>query len=274
MKKTFDKTEIRLASFDIDETIYTDGRRDGTYEEFMSTAVSSAMVRLSQTGIKTVLATGRGHYSLPRCIMDLGIFRYAVCNNGTIVWDFEKDCPVLWRPFDSKLVYGLFKLLPTLTDTYYATFDKEYRRDPKNWHQLTQKQRSVELFNVLAKNSHNVFKVGCRFNSIEAAEQAAIKIREKFDVEAFVVEHIYLEITPKGVHKGNGLAVLCKHLGVELSNVIAFGDSGNDVDLFKLVRYAVAVENGQESAKKAADYIAPGVQNDGVAKAIKELFGI
>ena len=42
-----------------------------------------------------------------------------------------------------------------------------------------------------------------------------------------------LEFTRAGVTKGNGLTLLCSHLGVDIEETLACGDTQNDIDSFK-----------------------------------------
>lgn len=48
-----------------------------------------------------------------------------------------------------------------------------------------------------------------------------------------------MTITPGGAHKGAGIEVLARELGIPLERTIAFGDSDNDVAMFEVAGYAV-----------------------------------
>lgn len=54
---------------------------------------------------------------------------------------------------------------------------------------------------------------------------------------------------------------------------MAFGDGENDIPMLQKAGVGVAVANAKENVKAAADYIAPSVDEDGVAEALKH-FGI
>jgi Cof subfamily protein (haloacid dehalogenase superfamily) len=77
-----------------------------------------------------------------------------------------------------------------------------------------------------------------------------------------------LEIVPLGTSKGNGIRVLLEHLGVTANEVMAIGDGENDVEMLELAGMGIALGNGSEKAKAAANLI--GLTNDqnGVADAI------
>lgn len=50
-----------------------------------------------------------------------------------------------------------------------------------------------------------------------------------------------MTVTPKGAHKGAGIELLARELGVPLSRTIVFGDSDNDLAMFGVAGYAVQV---------------------------------
>ncbi|MDE3314434.1 Cof-type HAD-IIB family hydrolase [Lacticaseibacillus zeae] len=78
-----------------------------------------------------------------------------------------------------------------------------------------------------------------------------------------------LEVMPRGVNKGWGLAQLTQYLGLHSDNVIAFGDEHNDLDMFDFAGTSVAVANGQDVVKDQADYITASNDEDGVVQALK-----
>jgi len=272
--KAFDKTKIKLASFDVDGTIYLDGPSKIFDSGCVSEAVGSAIRRIAQTGVITVLATGRPHHAMPTSVLEVGAFRYAVCNGGAIVWDYEKEDAIVVYPFDREIVRVLVEALPSLVPNFGLAFERKHDNHPGQWLKLTQEQRMAETIRIFNETGDNVLKITCRFPDHEECELAAKRIGESFPVEVYVPEHRMCEITPAGVHKGGAFTVLCEHLGVEPSEIVAFGDSVNDLEVFRLSGYAVVMASGQEPAKQAADYICPSYQEDGIAHAIGELFGI
>ena len=80
----------------------------------------------------------------------------------------------------------------------------------------------------------------------------------------------FLEFTHPQATKGYGLATVAEHLGVAKSEIIAFGDSYNDLDLLRGAGLAVAMGNARDELKKEADYITASNVEDGVAAAIEK----
>ena len=68
--------------------------------------------------------------------------------------------------------------------------------------------------------------------------------------------------------KGNGLTALCEHLDIPLSQVMAIGDSSNDMSMLRAVGFSVAVGNAVPELKAIADAVTGDNAHDGVADAI------
>ena len=82
-----------------------------------------------------------------------------------------------------------------------------------------------------------------------------------------------VEILPKGFSKASGIRWICRHLNIEQRNTFAFGDNTNDLEMLRHVQTGIAMGNGTETVKKAADYITAPVNEDGVWKALSH-FGL
>lgn len=79
------------------------------------------------------------------------------------------------------------------------------------------------------------------------------------------------EINMDGVNKADAIKMLCKETGFDRKQVIAVGDSDNDVEMLQEAGIGIAVGNATEAAKSAADFVsAPAAQN-GIEKAFVKL---
>lgn len=68
--------------------------------------------------------------------------------------------------------------------------------------------------------------------------------------------------------KGNALINLSEKLGFLQKEVVAIGDSNNDLDMMEKAGFSIAMENASKQVKKAADVVTPSNDRDGVAEAI------
>ena len=72
------------------------------------------------------------------------------------------------------------------------------------------------------------------------------------------------EISDARATKGNALVWACDYLGVDLRDVVAFGDSGNDASMLSVAGMGVAMGNGTDEARAAADCVC-GTNDEGGA---------
>lgn len=81
-----------------------------------------------------------------------------------------------------------------------------------------------------------------------------VELPQVFESKADVVrsEDDLLEILPKSVNKGSALKELCKLLKISTNEVIAMGDSMNDLEMLKIAGIGIAVGKAKEELKKNA----------------------
>ena len=78
------------------------------------------------------------------------------------------------------------------------------------------------------------------------------------------------EIGGATTSKANALAQLQKMLGISREEMMACGDSPNDIDMLKEAGISVAVGNAKEPVKQMASYISTSNNEDGVARAVEK----
>ena len=79
-----------------------------------------------------------------------------------------------------------------------------------------------------------------------------------------------IEVTAGGVSKGSALLWLGEYLKIQPEEMIAFGDSGNDIDMLRAAGIGVAMGNAEEEAKAAADFVTLANTEDGIVYALKK----
>ncbi|MFO7632888.1 MAG: Cof-type HAD-IIB family hydrolase [Caldilinea sp.] len=78
-----------------------------------------------------------------------------------------------------------------------------------------------------------------------------------------------VEATAPGVDKGSGLRRLCDLLGIDIRRVLAIGDSDNDIPMLQAAGFGIAMGNASDHVKAVADWIAPTIDDEGAAVALK-----
>ena len=80
-----------------------------------------------------------------------------------------------------------------------------------------------------------------------------------------------IEINHKDANKGNGVGMLAAHYGIPAGEVAVMGDSYNDLPMFEMAGYRIAMENAAPILKETADFITLSNTEHGVAAGLRHL---
>jgi len=83
-------------------------------------------------------------------------------------------------------------------------------------------------------------------------------------------QNYYLDITPPGLDKGSAVRSLARMMNVPLQEVAVLGDMANDLPMFAIAGLSIAMGNGSDEVKSAADAITDTCDDDGFAKAVAQ----
>ena len=78
-----------------------------------------------------------------------------------------------------------------------------------------------------------------------------------------------IEISHDGMHKGTALTTMSQLLGIPLKNIMAVGDSLNDIPLLQAAGYGVAMGTAPAALRKTADSVVPSADENGLVKALE-----
>ena len=111
------------------------------------------------------------------------------------------------------------------------------------------------------------FKIGGNLESLQKGLVIA-------NIHAFIANQYMIDITNININKGTALKKLQLLYGIPKSMTCTFGDSENDIDMFKESLYSYAMSNAPKSVKKYALREAPSNNQNGVVTVLKHLFNI
>ncbi len=77
------------------------------------------------------------------------------------------------------------------------------------------------------------------------------------------------DVIPRANGKANGIPLILDYDGASLTDTVAIGDSMNDLEMVRTAHLGIAIGNAMPELKKAADYIAPDIDEDGLSTAIQ-----
>jgi len=269
---------IKLILLDLDGTLLTSDKQ-------ISPANYAALERAQKAGVQIVPCTGRFFDGMPQVVRELPLFRYAVTVNGAQIYDRERDtilhrCEI--QPADAQQIYDRLDTLPVIYDCFmdgWGYMDKrsydridQFIADPRVNKMVKELRKPVEDFRgFMAAERKPVQKIQMFFNDMELRKTVWEQLIAEFP-EMAVTSSISnnVEINAKNANKGEALRFLCRHLGLEISESMAFGDGNNDLAMIRAAGLGVAMANADEELKAEANYITDTNNNDGVAKAIEK----
>lgn len=79
----------------------------------------------------------------------------------------------------------------------------------------------------------------------------------------------FTDITAKGTDKGSALHAMAKHMDLDMSHIIAFGDGGNDLTMIQEAGIGIAMGNANDILKEHANHITTSVDEDGILQAFR-----
>jgi len=95
--------------------------------------------------------------------------------------------------------------------------------------------------------------------------------KEGLDAHLTISKPTYLEVNHTQATKGTALKKLADWLGVSREEVMACGDSFNDLEMLDFAGCSVAVANAYPEVRSKAKYITASNNEDGVAQALEKL---
>ena len=130
-----------------------------------------------------------------------------------------------------------------------------------------------EVLDLWSNQNLGAHKVMCMGDAAEITWlYDALHLAHASDLHLYRSKDTYIEIAPRQISKASALQlVLEKCFDFGMSEVVAFGDNYNDIELLEAVGWGVAVANAKEEVKAVAQEITLHHREDGVAATLERL---
>lgn len=112
-----------------------------------------------------------------------------------------------------------------------------------------------ELYNINYESIMKISLISHKLNKLSDLKEELLKLNLPVEIESSYINN--LEITSKNSNKGYALKMLIKKLNINPKNIIVLGDNFNDLSMFKIGGYNLAVENAINELKELADQSIP-----------------
>ena len=273
---------VKLIAFDLDGTLLD---RQKNIPEANLQALKAA----AAAGALLVPATGRIYTGIPELIRTLPGARYFITINGAYAYDAADDRNLYTSELSVDTCLRLIDYmdsLPVIYDCYqdnwgYITRSmfqraEEFIPDPGIMKMMRELRTPVDdLAETLQQRGRPVQKMQMHFQDLAERDRQLKLVAERFPETAVSSSLPWnIEINSAGATKGRALKALCQALGIDLRDTLAFGDGTNDLDMIRTAGIGIAMGNGAEEVKAAADWVAPNNDDAGVAAGIYRFLGL
>lgn len=272
----------KLVAIDCDNTLI---KHNGEIHQQNVDAIN----KILKKGVKVVIATGRNDILVKDYMDEAGFIEEVVIGcNGASIRDLKhnKDIQINYIPKDTmkKIIQicldnDIKGKIYNFTESYSTT--KENMGDElKEFFGHYTKQLS---FSLEYKYEEDLFKLieekdFLKMVILEDDKEKLLNIQAKFrqleEIDAFMAAKNCLDIVKKGVSKGNAVKHYSKMLGVKPEEVVAIGDSENDLEMLRFAGFSVAMGNAEDFIKEACDMVTLTNEEGGVGYAINKIFGL
>ncbi len=258
-----------LIAMDLDETLLGS---DFKISERNKKAIKAA----KEKGVRVTIATGRMYQSTLPYARELNIDIPVIAYHGALIRTYDEILFHYPVDYDSALqIVEAAERLKYHINLYID--DQVHVREENHFTKLYQTIASVPVITVgdpaaflrSRKEEPSKLTVIDYEGNLERMEDY---LREEFGDNLSVTKShkFFLELTHKDATKGKALKKLADSFGVKQENVMAFGDSFNDMDMIQYAGLGVAVANARPELKAVANLVADTNTSDGVAKVIEE----
>ncbi|MBS1907963.1 MAG: Cof-type HAD-IIB family hydrolase [Actinobacteria bacterium] len=265
---------MRLIATDLDGTLLDPSGH-------VTARTRAALDAARAAGIVVVPVTARQPIGLRAIAEEAGFDGWALCGNGAygihLTTHEQLFATEIAVPVQQRIARELAALIPDLlfasvrgagevfvAQAGYAEVAAhgDHKRDPAT-------MGAVPLAEVLAAPS---LKLVIRHAAIAPAEIFdALGSLEQTGFEATLSGAPFVEVMAEGVTKATGLAQLCAELGIDRTEVLAFGDALNDVEMLRWAGHGIAMANAEPEALAAADAVTSSNAEDGVAVVLERV---
>ncbi len=251
-----------MVFFDIDGTLLNE-------EKELPKSTKEAIMALKEAGHEVAIATGRAPFFFKSLREELGINTY-VCFNGQYVVFQGK---VIHRnPLNKELLEDLSKVSLANENPIVFMGQEEMKANVPEHAAIKEGLNSLKIDVSLGHDpkynqGRDIFQ--CLLFCEEGEEEF---YEEKYSAFNFVRWHPRsVDVVPFEGSKAVGIRKVTDLLDIRQENIVAFGDSLNDLEMLTEIPKSVAMGDGHPRAKQAAKYETAAVDDDGILKGLKML---
>ena len=270
-----EKMEIKVIATDMDGTLLDSrGQLD-------LPRLEKILDQLDQRGVRFVIATGNEIHRMRQLLEHLADRVVLVVANGARIfennellqaqtWDDDMVDKALahfkGRECQNQFVVTAMNGGFVKEGTVFTELDKFMT--PEMIEKLYQRMNFVDEFDS------SLFGGVLKMSMVVGEDRSSSVLQEVndlFDGRVRAVSSGYgcIDILQDGIHKAWGLEELLKRWNLKPEQIMAFGDSENDIEMLEMAGISYAMENAEERVKEIATEVAPANSQAGVYQVLE-----
>ncbi len=268
--------DIKLLVLDIDGTI--SGKSN-----MISEPVKQAIQAVQAKDIQVAIATGRMYRSALRFHQEIASGLPLLAYQGAWIQDPLTEKILRHWTVPKKLAHELLDyyeqpdLLELLSVHFYIN-DQLYVREITKETEIYAERSGITpiaVGDLRQALTNEPTKILALCDDTDVIEKLLGNLQKQYTpAELYLTKSVatFFEATNPLVNKGTGVKYLAEELlGLQPTNVMTIGDNFNDVEMLEYAGIGVAMGNAPKEVQAIATWVAPSVEQDGVAVAIEQL---
>ncbi|WP_343311393.1 Cof-type HAD-IIB family hydrolase [Bacillus atrophaeus] len=240
-----EEVDIKLIAIDMDGTLLND-------EQLISEGNRQAIREAEDKGVYVVISTGRTLMTCRELAESLKLSSYLITANGSEIWDSE---------------FNLVERQLLHTDHIQMMWDLKNKHNTNFWASTVDKVWRGEFPETIT--DHEWLKFGFDIEDDDIRNEVLKELKKNKELEITNSSPTNIEVNALGINKAAALAKVSEKLDFTMENVMAMGDSLNDIAMIEKAGVGIAMGNAQDIVKETADWVTDTNIEDGVAKAIR-----
>lgn len=273
------KQDIKVIAMDLDGTALN-------HQKQLTERTRAAIQNAAKSGIQIVVATGRTFSSLAPEVLAMPEITCAITSNGAVVNRIPDGAVLLHNYPNPETVSEIAGMIQgEKIDTEVCTGGQAYigqsyydrvlegktNRDVQ--YVKTTRHPVPDIYQFLLEHRVAIENINLNFKTLEEKQQWQQRFQKLPGVTPTSSFLFNVELGGATTSKAHALQELLDEWQMTSQQVMAFGDSENDLGMIQLAGIGVAMANGMEEVRQAADILAESNEEDGVAKIIEQLIG-
>lgn len=243
----------------------------------MAPEILQALKTAAEKGVLVVPTTGRNVNCLPKALKNQSFYRYIISSNGSLVVDTQENEILFEACFDAETGAEILRKTKGMQIFKAAHIDRDFHTQGKILQLMVKRffkdktaniiyVRNLEKF--IRRNNKRIEEFQLFYKEDEGYRSRIKEIIADYPEITVAFSKGYAEIYNKKGSKGTALLALGEALGISADEIACIGDEENDISMFDVAGFPMAMGNGIEAVKERAKVILPTNDEKGVASAI------